>query len=317
MALSKQDLAIRSTALWSTEAAAALGLSKYGSPISLWLEKTNQQVESAEEEETDDDEVTATEAQSMGLMMQPIIARLYTQRTGEALDDLEGLTKVSDSHPFMASHFDYRPSNNRRKLVECKNFHSMRRKEFGEEGSDDVPMDILVQCLHEAHCHGGIDSVDVPVLFGGQKFEIFTVPIRSDSIDMLVDKLHIFWHENVIKRQAPAPQTDEEAKALWVRDNGQDVIATEKIEQTCSHLKSVKDRIKEYEAHKDGLSVLVKSALGEAAVLRSADRSRILATWKSAKSSLKFDEKRFAIENAELYARYCAMVPGSRRFLLK
>lgn len=320
MSLTQQDLAIRSQAIWSTESAAALGLSKYGTPISVWMEKTNQQLASANDEdgdETEDGDENNAEAKAMGLLLQPIIAKLYSQRTGEPLDDLEGLTMVSKDHPFLASHYDYRLSHNRRRLVECKSLHNIRRREFGEEGSDDVPMDILVQCLHEAYCHGDVDAVDVPVLFGGQKLEIFTVPITAGATDMLVSNLSTFWHEHVVKREPPAPQSDAEAKALWFRDNGREVIATEDVERACAQLAQIKAQLKQGEEVKDALTVQIKSALGEAALLRSRDLSRVLATWKSAKDGLHFDKKRFAEENPDLYARYCSMVPGSRRFLLK
>ena len=319
MALSPQDLAIRSTALWSTEAAGALGLSKYATPVSIWMEKVGQHAdidpEDADDEDDADEEVTQTEEQSMGLMLQPVIARLYTQRTGQSLDDMEGVKIFSDAHPWMASHFDYRLSDNRRKLVECKNFHSMRRKEFGDEGSDDVPMDCLVQCLHEGYI-AKADVVDLAVLFGGQKFEIFTVPVRQDAVDMLIDKLHAFW-QHVEKREPPAPQTDEEVKALWQRDNGREVIATPEVERACAQLAQIKENLKAGKEAKESLDVLIKSAIGDAAALRSADRSRILATWKNSKDTLSFNKTQFAIDNPSLYERYTSMAPGSRRFLLK
>ena len=320
MALSAQDLAIRSTAIWSTEAAAALGLSKYGTPVSVWMEKTGQHAADAQDDDfgdddAQDDQPTETEAQSMGLLLQPVIGRLYEKRTGLALDDMDGVTMVSDKHSFMAAHFDFRVNGNQRHLVECKNFHSIRRREFGEEGSDDVPMDCLVQCLHEGHV-AGADVVDLAVLFGGQKFEVFTIPIKPDAVDMLVEKLHAFW-QHVERGEPPAPQTDEEAKQLWRRDDGREVVATPEIERACAKLAQIKESLKAGKEAKEQLDVQIKSALGDAAVLRSVDRSRVLATWKSSKDSLRFDKNRFAEEQPDTFARYTSMAPGSRRFLLK
>jgi hypothetical protein len=42
-----------------------------------------------------------------------------------------------------------------------------------------------------------------------------------------------------------------------------------------------------------------------------------LATWRTAKPSLKFDEARFAARHPRVYSKYQREVPGSRRFLLK
>jgi predicted phage-related endonuclease len=317
MALSAQDLAIRSTAIWSTESAGCLGLSKYQTPVSIWMEKVgNQEILSQDDEEgeesDDSDEITSTEAQSMGLIMQPVIARLYENRNNLRLQDLDGVTMISDQYPWIASHFDYAVS--KKHLVECKNFHHMRRKEFGEEGSDDVPMDVLVQCLHEGLVYKA-EVVDVAVLFGGQNFEVFTVPVTQDAIDLLVDKLSGFW-KYVTEREAPPPQTQDEVKRLFAKDNGKEVIASPEVERACTWLKNIKENMKELKDKKDSLEVEIKSLIADGSTLKSQS-GQILATWKSSKDSLKFDKARFMAENPETAARYTSMAPGSRRFLLK
>ena len=264
------------------------------------------------EESDDGDTITATEAQSMGLIMQPVIGRLYENRNNLRLMDLEGVTMISNQYPWLASHFDY--AVNKKHLVECKNFHHMRRKEFGEEGSDDVPMDVLVQCLHEGLVYGA-EVVDVAVLFGGQKFEVFTVPITKDAIDLLVDKLAVFW-EFVKTKEAPPPQTQDEVKRLFAKDNGKEVIASPEVERACTWLSQVKENMKQLKEKKDSLEVEIKSLIADGATLKSQS-GQVLATWKSAKDSLKFDKARFMAENPETAARYTSMTPGSRRFLLK
>ena len=319
MALSSEDLAIRKDAIFSTEAAAALGLSKYpgSTPVQLWMDKVGQQQADSEADDDDseaDDELTQTEAQSMGLLMQPVIGRLWEKRTGRSLVNLDGVMMLSDKFPWIGSHFDFQVSDDKRHLVEAKNFHHMRRKEFGEEGSDDIPMDCLVQCLHEGFVYGA-DVVDLAVLFGGQKFEVFTVPVRQDAVDMLVDKLAGFW-KYVEDRVPPPPQTSDEVKALWRRDNGKEIIATAEIEQACAYLAQVKSNLKAAKEDKERLEVMVKSLIADGSTLRARDGT-VLATWKAAKDTLSFNKKQFCEENPSLYERYTSMVPGSRRFLLK
>jgi hypothetical protein len=43
----------------------------------------------------------------------------------------------------------------------------------------------------------------------------------------------------------------------------------------------------------------------------------VLATWKSAKSSKRFDPNLLQSEMPEVYERYIVEQPGSRRFLIK
>src|ERR1700690_4404915 len=141
--LSTEQLAARKGGIFSTDAAAVLGLSKYRSPVQVWLEKPGQS-EAAD--------LSGIEAVRMGHVMEPVIARLYQDRTGHDLRFLGDYTGWHPTHSFMGSHYDYEVTGV--KLVECKNFSSMRRREFGEAGEGDVPVDVLVQCIHEATVYG-------------------------------------------------------------------------------------------------------------------------------------------------------------------
>jgi glutamate mutase epsilon subunit len=44
---------------------------------------------------------------------------------------------------------------------------------------------------------------------------------------------------------------------------------------------------------------------------------KVLATWKSAKSSIKFDAKLFQEAMPDIHKQFMRDMPGSRRFLLK
>lgn len=313
--LTLSELQTRKGGIFSTDAAACLGMSKYGSPVSVWMEK----VGIAEEELSGDDEeeksavAKRAEEMSMGLIMQPVIGKLYESRTGLRLRDLDGVTMFSDTVKFMGSHFDFQVGSERR-LVEAKNFNDMRKREFGEPGSDDVPMDCLVQCLHEGFVFGA-DVVDLAVLFGGQKFEIYTVPINKEAVDILIEKLAAFWRL-VETKEAPAPQTPEDLKALFKRDDGSETIASVEVERACASLAQVNDGMKKSEELAGQLATFIKASIGDHATLR-AQAGHILATWKNNKEGVAFNKKEFMAKNPSLYESFCTAKPGNRPFLLK
>jgi hypothetical protein len=56
--------------------------------------------------------------------------------------------------------------------------------------------------------------------------------------------------------------------------------------------------------------------MGEKANLVSLE-GKVLATWKSAKASIKFDSKLFQSSMPDLYEKFKVEVMGSRRFLVK
>ena len=257
----------RTKAIWSTESAAALGLSKYGTPASVWLQKKGLLTIPIE----------ITEEMDVGLEMQPTIARLYTKRTGVPLTDITALAlRIQIDALPLASHFDYRTPD--AKLVEVKNFAHSRRAEFGEAGSGDVPTDVLIQCLHQLAVYPQADAVDNAVLFGGQRLEIFTIERNPTAIARLIEKLKAFW-SLVQGDTPPEPLTPEEARLLYPKDAGTAIEATDEIAKMAQHLAQTNEGVTQLEAVADSYKAKLQGFMGENAVLTY--RGETLATWKS------------------------------------
>ena len=303
--LNNQQLEARKSGLFSTDAAGALGLSKYKTPVSVWLEKTGQ---------TEPPDISGIEAVKMGNIMEPVIARLYSEAVGTPIVYLGDQTRWHKSKKWMGSHYDYGLGDGS-KLIEIKNFSTMRRKEFGENGEGDVPVDVLIQCIHEAAV-SGISAVDVAVLFGGQEFCIFPLVVDDAAIDRLVSLEEGFWENFVVPLVYPEPRTEEETRLLFKRDNGNSLPASNEVLTAVRQLRGVRDAIKSLEEKESELKVMIQNDLAECSTLIGHD-GEILATWKKAKASATFERKKFADENPAMYARYITTTEGSRRFLLK
>ena len=81
-------------------------------------------------------------------------------------------------------------------------------------------------------------------------------------------------------------------------------------------LAMIKGQIKGLEKQEEALQTLIQGYMGECDTLTSIE-GQVLATWKQAKASLKFDAKRFEQAYPQMYDQFKAEVPGSRRFLIK
>jgi putative phage-type endonuclease len=300
MSLTPEELAERQQGLFSTDAAPALGLSKYRSPVQVWMEKIGEPMPFEE-----------SEAMKMGHIMQPVIARLYEDRQQVRVKDLQGVTVWSKDHPFMGSHFDYVTESNN-VLVECKNFHPARMKEFGEDGSDEIPMDCLVQVVHEAICFG-VTRVDLAVLFGGQTFRVFPITVQPDTVDMLVAREESFW-KRVVEKNAPDPIDPEETRRLFPKDNGLTVIASTDVLNAARQLSQITEQIKQAEELKARLQTVIQTGMGPASTIAAASGD-VIATWKRAKDGRRINTDR--LKAAGLYEEYSDITEGVRRFLLK
>ncbi|MCX2499574.1 YqaJ viral recombinase family protein, partial [Plesiomonas shigelloides] len=69
----EQWLAIRQQGIGSSDAAAAIGLSRYKSPLTLWLEKTGRKA---------CDDLSQNAAVQWGIALEPLLAQVYAKRTG-------------------------------------------------------------------------------------------------------------------------------------------------------------------------------------------------------------------------------------------
>ena len=86
--------------------------------------------------------------------------------------------------------------------------------------------------------------------------------------------------------------------------------------QMCQALNYTKEQLKKWEKEEEKLQVEIQKFMGVNSELVTLD-GRVLATWKSAKGSMKFDAKLFEKSMPDVYKSYVREVAGSRRFLVK
>ena len=89
-------LAIRQRGIGSSDAAAAVGLSPYKSPLTLWLEKTGRQLP---------EDVSGKEAVRWGTVLEPVLARVYAERTGRRVRRVNAVLQ-HPGHAFMLANLD-------------------------------------------------------------------------------------------------------------------------------------------------------------------------------------------------------------------
>lgn len=187
-------LEARRDGIYSTDSPAILGLSKWGTPRSVWLEK----VEPAE----------APRPMSLqaflGLELEATLAKLWHERYPDLPDPIPIRdTLTHPAIPWLKSHMDYQTdADGGLLLLECKT--RMRRSAaWGEDGSSKVPVDIWVQVQHELLV-AGAQMAHVIVLFGLHTFQVHPIARDPDFLAALVPKLDTFWHVNVLEGIPPA-----------------------------------------------------------------------------------------------------------------
>lgn len=292
----------RRTGLGGSDAPAVLGLSKWNTPLSLWLDKTGQTPLDTRAEEN-------AEEKRWGNFLEPVIKQRYAEVTGRTVVQ-PGLQR-SAKHPFMIANVDGLVSGEPR-IVEVKTARTSDG--WGPEGTDVIPDEYLIQTHHYMTALE-VPVADVAVLIGGSDFRIYTVKHDPEFSALLVDKEREFW-AMVEERIAPEPSSYEDAQSLYRKSIAKGKVATDEILEAVLILRRVKQDMKEIEAEEERLKTEIATFLGEHDTLLDANGNR-LATWKGQAGRKTIDAKTLEKLHPEIYAAVVKEGSPSRRFLLK
>ena len=258
------------------------------------------------------EDLSEVEAVQMGHVLEPVIGRLAQSKLGVELTKIEeSLTHAK--HPWFKSHFDFAGKQNGKTiLVECKNYNAATRSKFDVAGI--CPPADMAQLVHEAAVFG-VDMVYLAVLFGGQEFVLIPFNITEEQKEDLIKQMAVIWGHVQAGTTLP-PETVEQVKLLYPVSTEEVKTASASVEQACLALAQIKANIKHLETQEEQYDTLVRGYMQDKATLATIE-GRVLATWKSAKPSVKFDAKLFQEAMPDIYKQFMREMPGSRRFLLK
>ena len=127
-----------------TDVSAIVGMNPYKSAFSVWLEKTGRA----------SDVIEDNEAMARGRRMEPVLASLYAATHPEIevamnRNRTQGIEYIEDKeYNFLIAHPDRLLflQNILNSGLELKTAHIRNRPEWGEPGTDEVPVHYLIQC---------------------------------------------------------------------------------------------------------------------------------------------------------------------------
>lgn len=172
-------------------------------------------------------------------------------------------------------------------LAEAKTAEARKRREWGREGTDEIPPHYLVQCQWNLGVTGRAVCW-VPVLIDSFDFRVYRVERCDRLIDSLVNRAGEWWQRHVLRATPPPPIRAADnalmAKA-WPTTTGTVAVAPE-LEQTLITLREWRKSKRLAEQAIEQLEALIKAQIGTAAALRAGE---MMATWKPRADSDAFD----------------------------
>jgi putative phage-type endonuclease len=253
-----------------------------------------------------------------GSFAEDFVAREYSRATGFELLHDESIY-IHPEHAFMSAHIDRFVlevgSSSPTRILECKTANPFSSGEWGEIGSDEVPMSYLCQCIWYMAITN-INKVDLAVLFGNSDFRIYEIARDQGLEELVIAKATTFWNEHVLKDIPPPVSSEQDCQTLFSKgDPAKSIEAGQETLELTKRLQLLNSEIDVREHEISSIKQTIMSQMGEAELLTY--QGRTLATWKAPKPSFRLDSKRFELEHPEIASNYKIPVQNSRRLVIK
>lgn len=306
----------RTKYLGGSDIGAILGLSAFKSPLDVWLEKTGKSTSHVDNLPV-----------RFGTFAESFVASEYAKATGHTL--LESSNAVTHpKHPYLQGHIDRYAINkpdlslfngdgacNASHLLECKTANPFTQSQWGEPGSDEVPMSYLAQC-HWYLCLTKLERCDLAVLFGNSDFRIYQIERDAELESTLLETAIHFWQNHVQADIPPDPKTIADYQKLFAKElPGRTIEAGEQTRLLIDMVKDINAAIDVKEQELESIKKTIMAQMQEAQELTY--QGKVLATWKRPKPSFRFDSKRFEGDHPELFPQYQTPIQNSRRLVIK
>lgn len=311
MSFTKEQLEERKRGIGASEAAAALGLNPYRTPLEVWMNKKGLL------------EIEETPSMRLGTRLEPVIAEMYQDHTGLELEPAP--TLFYTKNPIIFATPD-RIVKGRHKGLEIKTANARMAEQWGEEGTDEVPHYYLIQCIL---CMAVTDlpEWDVAALIGGSDFRIYTIHRDLDIEKTIIERLLEWWEMYIVGNREPeidpSRSCAEYLAAKYPRNFKPLKEADETTEQLLSRLAEVKNHLKSFEEQEEAIKNLLKNYIGDADGVQGVAGK---ATWKKTADSSVIDYESLSLEllanlskeeKTKYVKKYSTIKEGHRRFVFR
>lgn len=320
----------RRTYIGGSDIAAIMGLSPWMTPLQCYERKVNPEPEVLTPEKK---KFFARRKRQEPVIAEMLFDTYGIEVTRLSMDDDQN-RYIDGRHPFLAAEidFEFRMSEAIRIAFpdrpqvcaipdgtlcngEIKTVHPFKAKEWGEEGSEDVPIHYAAQVMHGLGITRTRPMALVAALFGIDNLVCFPVIADGVTIAAVREKAMLFWTQHVLARVPPDPINMDDMMRLLSRVNGRPVEADPATLEALSNLRDIRASMGAMEKEKKELEFLIADfvrrqwGLTSDTPVENIDNAIItaegapFATWKK-QSRTTIDSKRLQADKPELAAEY-------------
>lgn len=285
--------------LGGSDAPAVLGVSSWATPVELWQQKVGI---AANEDDPDRQRIF-----KRGQALEPFIRGMVIDKLRDEGHDVELLAcnqrYFHPQHKFLTAEIDFELRLDGEHVNgDAKSVTWAARKKWGEEGSEDIPIEYAAQFMHGLDVSPGKRRrCVVAALRSFDDVDIYWTVRDDETIEGMRAKLVDFWESHVLTRIAPDPEKFSDISALFLHDNGRSIEATDAIVEKVAALREIATLRKALKQEEDDLKFDIGLFMGEHALLTRGVRN--LITWETGAPE-RFDARSFKSKHPDWYALY-------------
>lgn len=280
-------LKLRKQGIGGSDAATACGLSRWNSPLGLWLDKTSEEINSE-----------YTEAMFWGTTLEPVIRQVFSNKIGKVVEEVNYIIQ-SQEYPFMLADIDgiIREEDGTVSLVEIKTVSAYKAAEW----LDGVPVEYYIQIQHYlAVCD--LPRAYVVYLVGGNELNYKLVERDEETIQSIIMLEMDFWDKvvNGIKPEVDSNSGDA-LNQLYPQSTNTRLILPDEADDLIEEYVNVKMIEEDVKKKKSELENKIKAMMGKAECGKSKNGYNV--SWKSAVSS-RLDTTKLKKDKPEIVEAY-------------
>ena len=298
--LSQEEwLEYRKQGIGGSDAGAICGLNPYSSPVSVYLDKTSEEI-------TEYD----NEAMRQGRDLEEYVATRFCEETGKKVRRRNAIF-CNEKYPFMYANID-RYVVGEEAGLECKTASAYSADKWK---NGEVPMHYQIQCLHYMAVTGA-KAWYIAVVILGKEFKFVKIDRDEEMIQNLITIESKFWNEHVMKRIMPVPDgsdaADQMIASLYATAKEKQQILLNGYDEKIKRRFELDQLMEKLEVEKKQIEQEIKLAMADS---EEAICEEFFITWKNM-STKRIDSTRLQTECPEVYQRYLKE-SKSRRFTIK
>lgn len=281
-----------------SDVAAIYGVSPYATPTQLWLEKTGQRTPPPPDK-------YKKRILERGHRLEPIVVEMALDKLREQGHEVELIATneryYDPDYPFLSCEIDFELMFNGEHINgDAKTVQGFARNSWGEEETDEIPLHYHLQFLHGMGITRRRRCI-VAALIGLDDVAIYWAEWDDETITAMRAKVIDFWNRCVLGGERPDFLVYDDVSAVYPRDNGKAIEATEVIAEKVAKLRNLKHQIKSWENEAEGLQLDIAEFVSPHSILTFEGQP--ILTWK-AQESRRLDQEALSNEHPDLVAQF-------------